>query len=195
MNRVYKVSGMSCAACSARVERAVSALGGVERCSVNLLSGLMTVSGDASPDEVISAVRGAGYGAEEKKNNKENVNNSIQNLRKKRTAILVRLSLSVLLLSVLMYISMGHGMLGAPMPSFARAPLTLGILQGVISLLVLIINGAFFVRGIKGVLHLAPNMDTLVSLGAGASFIYSAVIVFMMIGEAEGVARGYLHSL
>ena len=195
MNRVYKVSGMSCAACSARVERAVSALGSVERCSVNLLSGLMTVSGDASPDEVISAVRGAGYGAEEKKNNKENVNNSIQNLRKKRTAIVVRLSLSVLLLSLLMYISMGHVMLGAPMPSFASSPLTIGILQGVISLLVLMVNGAFFVRGIKGVLNLAPNMDTLVSLGAGASFIYSAVLVFMMIGKAEGVAHGYLHSL
>lgn len=191
--KTFKITGMSCAACSQRVERAVSTLPNVEKCSVNLLLGTMTVLGDATEDEIVSAVTSAGYGAEKKTDIGLNVNNNLQNSKKK---IAARLCVSAVLLSVLMYISMFHVMLGAPLPSFlgGNAP-ALGILEGILSLAVLLINYRFFVNGVRGALHIAPNMDTLVALGAGASFVYSGVMVVKMLLSAESVRAGYLHGL
>lgn len=191
--KAFRVFGMSCAACSARVERAVSAVDGVESCSVNLLMGVMTVRGRAESAAIIKAVVAAGYGAEEKDNSQENVNN---NLQKTSKTMFWRLISSITLLALIMYISMGHIMLGAPLPLFLSGEaFSLGVLEMVLSLAVLIINGRFFVSGARGVLHGAPNMDTLVALGAGVSFIYSAVRTFMMLGADGALAMEYLHGL
>ncbi len=191
---------MSCAACSARVEKAVSSLSGVKNCSVNLLTNSMTLDGETSDSEIISAVEKAGYGAKpfDKKTAdfKENDNNSLQNTEKK--AILSRLVTSLLLLIPLMYISMGVTMLSLPLPPFLpKSPLALALYQLLLSGLILVINKKFFINGIKGAIHLAPNMDTLVSLGSLASYIYSIAQVVLM---CEAVTAGddaahYLHSL
>jgi len=191
--KTFIVTGMSCAACSARVERAVSALSAVNGCSVNLLSGIMTVSGDATSEEIISAVRAAGYGAKEKGKSLDDANNSLQ---KSRKIMAFRLCSSISILLIIMYISMGHVMLGAPLPAFLSGnSFALGILEMALSLAVMVINGRFFVSGAKGVLHGAPNMDTLVALGSGASFVYSAVLVFKMPYVSAAAAAGYLHGL
>ncbi|MBQ2876736.1 MAG: heavy metal translocating P-type ATPase [Clostridia bacterium] len=190
--RKFTVTGMSCAACSSRVERAVSSLGGVERCAVNLLSGVLSVWGDESSESIISAVTAAGYGAAEYTNQRKNVNNNLQNNSKK---VFARLISSAALLLPLMYITMGHVMLGAPLPSFiAERAHVIGIIELILSLAVLLINYKFFVRGAKGLFVGAPNMDTLVSLGSGASFVYSTVMVVKMILAPEE-AMGYLHGL
>ena len=190
MKNKFKVSGMSCAACSARVEGAVSSLEGVVSCSVNLLSGSMITEGEASADDIISAVKNAGYDAElsdgKTIKKSENDNNDLQNSEKK--AAFARLVSSSVLLIPLMYISMGVVMLGAPMPVFLpSSAISLALLQFIISGVILIINRKFFINGAKGVMHLAPNMDTLVSLGSGASFVYSSVMLFYM---CELSARG-----
>ena len=185
---------MSCAACSARVERAVSALEGVSSCSVNLLSSSMTVEGDVSSDIVIDAVVKAGYGASLKDSKKpEKENNTLQN--GKNNATLVRFIVSLLLLIPLMYLSMGYTMLGAPLPDALNAsPTAIALIQLLISGVILVINQRFFISGVRAFLHLSPNMDTLVSLGSGASYIYSIAVVFSMILDPDSAA-GALHGL
>ena len=200
----YNVTGMSCAACSARVEKAVSALAGVESCSVNLLLSSMSVEGDASSDEVIGAVERAGYGAslvdgaESASSTKrpENVNNNSQKAEKRQ--MVIRLIASLILLIPLMYVSMGHVMWGFPLPTvLSENPIALALTELLLSALVMVINQRFFISGFRGAIHLSPNMDTLVSLGSGASFVYSVAVVFIMSAEAlsGGHVEHYLHTL
>lgn len=188
----YDVIGMSCAACSARVENAVSALAGVDSCTVNLLTSSMAVEGNLSDEEVISAVRKAGYDAKIKETAKKTVEP-----KKERNTLLIRLISSAVLLIVLMYISMGH-MVGLPLPAEVT-PFTAGLFQLVLSLAVILINKKFYINGTKGLLHGAPNMDTLVSLGSFAAFSYSVYeLVLTGLSEKAGdmaAAHSHLHSL
>ncbi len=191
--RSYNVSGMSCAACSARVEKAVSGTEGVSSCSVNLLTNSMTVEGTATDEAIIAAVVKAGYGASLKgAENKKNVNNNSQN--DEQRGITARLIASVALLVPLMYLSMGHVMWGWPLPAFLSGnAVGIAILQMLISGLVLVINQRFFISGIRAVINRSPNMDTLVSLGSGVSYIYSIAITLMM--SAAEHPDHYLHQL
>lgn len=188
----YNVSGMSCAACSARVEKAVSSLSGVDSCSVNLLSGSMSVEGSATDEEIIGAVVAAGYGArvfDDK--NTQNANQSSQKDENKQ--ILKRLIASVVLLLPLMYLSMGHVMWNWPLPEFlVNYPFIVAILQMLISGVVLVINRRFFISGVKAVVKGSANMDTLVALGSGVSFVYSAYLTALMI---PGGTHHALHGL
>lgn len=187
----YRVTGMSCAACSARVEKAVSAVDGVTACSVNLLTHSMTVEGDVPPEEIISAVTAVGYGASLA--DAELSTEAVSASTRETTVLLRRLVVSIGLTAVLMYLSMGHTMWGWPLPAFLTArPLAIGLLQLVLAAAVMIINRRFFTNGIKGLLHGAPNMDTLVSLGSAAAFVYSTAVVIGMTGS--GAAHG-LHDL
>ena len=188
---------MSCAACSARVEKAVSSLDGVKSCSVNLLTSSMGVEGNATPDEIIAAVVAAGYGASLKEGRSEpsvsKKESDILSNKKEINGIRGRLIASSVFLVVLMYFSMGHVMWGFPLPHFiASNPLAIGLIQMILSATVMIINQKFFINGFKGVLHLAPNMDTLVSLGSAAAFGYSAVILFIMTSDNT---HAHLHEL
>lgn len=191
--RSYNVSGMSCAACSARVEKAVSGTEGVSSCSVNLLTNSMTVEGTATDEAIIAAVVKAGYGASPKgAENKKNVNNNSQ--KDEQRGITARLIASVALLVPLMYLSMGHVMWGWPLPAFLSGnAVAIAILQMLISGLVLVINQRFFISGIRAVINRSPNMDTLVSLGSGVSYIYSIAITLMM--SAAEHPDHYLHQL
>ena len=187
----YNVSGMSCAACSARVEKAVRAVPGVKSCSVSLLTNSMTVEG-GEEGLVISAVVAAGYGATPFENSK---NYARGRDNKEEKALLQRLLYSVILLAILMYISMGHLMWGAPLPSvIAKSPLLIALCELTLSAAILIINRRFFINGYKGVIHLAPNMDTLVALGSGISFLWSVYLVFKIAFSTDG-GEHYLHSL
>ena len=188
----YNVSGMSCAACSARVEKAVSSLSGVDACSVNLLSGSMIVEGSATDEEIIGAVVAAGYGARAfDDKNPKNANQSSQKDENKQ--ILKRLIASVILLLPIMYLSMGHVMWNWPLPEFlVNYPFVVAILQMLISGVVLVINRRFFISGVKAVLKGSANMDTLVALGSGVSFIYSAFLTVLMIPDGTHHA---LHGL
>ena len=191
---------MSCAACSARVEKAVCSLDGVESCEVNLLTHTMTVKGELDASEIISAVEKAGYGAS-LANAEGSVSKSArQALEDKETPRLIKRFLwSLGFLLVLMYISMGYIMWGWPLPELMHSPTLLAVLECVLALIIMIINRKFFISGTRGALHLSPNMDTLVSLGAGASFIYSGVLtVLIAIATANGdthTAHEYLHGL
>ena len=187
----YVVTGMSCAACQARVEKAVSSVPGVKSCNVNLLTNSMGVEGDVSSSEIISAVEKAGYGAS-LMSSKDNSNSSNaagsditaqeEALKDRETPVLKRrLMLSVGFLLVLMYFSMGHMMFGFPLPEFlAKDHVLVGIIQMVLTVIIMIINKKFFVSGFRGIINRAPNMDSLVALGSGASFAYSAVVLFLM---------------
>ena len=187
----YNVTGMSCAACSAKVEKAVTSVEGVTSCSVNLLTHSMTVEG-GPPDRVIAAVTKAGYGAT-LKGEKSSKPNTQENSEVK--PIVLRLVFSSVFLLLLMYVSMGHGMLGAPLPHIMeQSPLAIGCTQLLLSAIVLVINQTFFIRGVRGVLHGAPNMDTLVALGSGASFLYSTAVLYQMIFHPTQAAH-YLHDL
>ena len=201
----FTVTGMSCAACSARVELAVSKVDGVTSCTVNLLTNSMGVEGSASQDDIIKAVEDAGYGASvlnhtlASQTNKKNY--KADSLEDTETpAMKKRLFASVGVLLVLMYFSMGHSMWGWPVPAFfEHNPLALGLLQLILTTVVMVINQKFFISGWKGIMHKAPNMDTLVSLGSGAAFVYSTCVLFAMAaevsrGNAEG-AHAYLHEL
>ena len=176
----FTVTGMSCAACSARVEKAVSALTDVTECNVNLLTGSMQVQGDASAESIIAAVEKAGYGASEQGSHKpasaqETANDSDPSLPWKR-----RLIPSVCVLAILMYVSMGHMLWNLPLPPFFDGNHTaMGLLQLLLSSAVLLINRHFFVSGFKAIIHRAPNMDTLVALGAATSYVYSVVLLFI----------------
>lgn len=192
----FSVGGMSCAACSARVERAVSELDGVSECQVNLLANSMTVIGDVTDEIVISAVEHAGYTASsENEKAIQKVNKSSQKEDKK--PLIYRLTISVALMVPLMYLSMGYVMWGAPLPSFfAGNPIAVALAEMILSATVMIINQKFFINGAKGVINRAPNMDTLVSLGSGASFIYSLWVLFRMSGEyAFGNVADAMHHL
>ena len=200
MNK-YKITGMSCAACSARVEKAVSKVDGVTQCNVNLLTESMVVEGTASDSAILKAVVDAGYGAsadgkEKVKNDKEDIkNNTAKN-------ILNRFIVSFIFLAVLMYISMGHTMWGWAVPSFIDMhinPIGTGLIELVLTAVIMVINQKFFISGFKGLIHRAPNMDTLVALGSSASFIYSLVILFIMsVKFSAGLyddAMHYVHDL
>ncbi len=179
----YNVSGMSCAACSARVEKAVMAVEGVTVCSVSLLTNSMGVEGTADESAIIDAVRKAGYDASKKSAEaKAKITKSDDSLKDTETPLLLkRLIFSLVFLAVLMYFSMGHTMWNFPLPAFFNNnPLAVGIVQMLLSAIVMIINQKFFINGFKGLLHSSPNMDTLVSLGSAASFIYSLYVLLSM---------------
>ncbi len=188
--RKFDISGMSCAACSARVEKAVSALEGVEVCSVNLLTNSMEVEGSASEVDIITAVTKAGYGAtiagskKEKGNEQSNKSKVSDEIRTLKNRFLV----SLLFLLALMYVAMGHNMWGFPLPSFLeKSPEVIAILQMILCIIVMVINRKFFISGFKSAINLAPNMDTLVSLGSGVSFVYS---VYLTINIDEHTLHG-----
>ena len=178
----FDVDGMMCAACSARVEKAVSQVPGVTTCSVSLLTNSMGVEGSASDEEIINAVVAAGYGAKVKQDKAlaSASNADEEPLKDKETPRLIkRLVTSLVFLIPLMYVSMGHSMWNWPLPAFLHGnSFAQGLLQLVLAAIVLIINRKFFINGFKGIIHLAPNMDTLVAMGSGVSFIYSSWIVF-----------------
>ncbi len=177
----YKVSGMSCAACSARVEKAVMGVEGVTSCSVSLLTNSMGVEGTADESAIIEAVRAAGYGAE-KKGIEAKKTPSEDALADKETPILLRrLLFSLGFLLLLMYVSMGYVMWGFPLPAFFdNNPVAVGIIQMILSAIVMVINQKFFINGVRGLIHRSPNMDTLVALGSAASFGYSVYALFAM---------------
>ncbi len=185
----YTVTGMSCAACSARVEKAVRAVDGVTACSVNLLTHSMGVEGTAEVSAIVAAVEEAGYGASPKGEEKASGASADEEIRDTETpALRRRLVASLVFLAVLMYVSMGHTMWGWPLPSFFEAnPLAVGLLQLLLAAAVMVINQRFFISGVRGALHGAPNMDTLVALGSGAAFGYSTVVLFQM---AQALVRG-----
>lgn len=185
----YNVTGMSCAACSARVEKAVSSVDGVSSCSVNLLTNSMGVDGTATSKEIIEAVEKAGYGASLKTNNKKTKSNSDDELKDTQTPKLVkRLVASLVFLAPLMYISMGHMMWGWKLPSFMENNhIAMGLAQMLFAIIIMVINQNFFISGFKGLIHKSPNMDTLVALGSGASFVYSTYALFAMtVAQTKG---------
>lgn len=187
----FDISGMSCAACSARVEKAVSGMEGVSSCSVNLLTNSMSVEGTANDADIIRAVEAAGYGATIKGAVKEESDGFLED--KETPFLRKRLVLSLVFLVILMYISMGHVMWGFPMPEFFTGNyIGIGILQLLLTLAVMFINKKFFISGFKGLVNRAPNMDTLVALGSGAAFIYSTYALFAMTGKGAN-AHHYLH--
>ena len=213
----YIVTGMSCAACSARVEKAVSKVDGVSSCSVSLLTNSMGVEGTASEADIIKAVEDAGYGASPKSAHaaadgaKDNADSSSQAggvfsqqeemLKDRETPLLKkRLIASVGFLIVLMYISMGHMMWNWPLPEFLENNhVAVGLIQLLLTIIIMVINQKFFVSGFKGLIHRAPNMDTLVALGAGAAFVYSTYALFAMTdaqmkGNSEAVMH-YMHEI
>lgn len=198
MMKKFNVTGMSCAACSSRVEKAVSKVEGVQSCSVSLLTNSMGVEGSASEESIIAAVEKAGYGASvagaEKKQSAE-----ADQLKDKDTPVLMhRLIASVGFLVMLMYISMGHMMWGWPLPAFfADNHIAMGLAQLLLCVIIMVINQKFFISGFKGLIHRSPNMDTLVALGSGASFVYSVYALFAMTdaqvkGNAE-LVMSYMH--
>ena len=192
----YNVTGMSCAACSARVEKAVKALDGVTECSVNLLTGSMAVSGSATDEEIIAAVTAAGYGASKKGAEKKPSADEDALKDTETPKLLRRLVTSVGFLAVLMYISMGHVMWNFPLPPFfTNNPLAVGMAQMLLTVVVMFINRKFFINGFKGLLHRAPNMDTLVALGSAAAFGYSTCVLFLMTEQSPDAAMHSMHGL
>ena len=179
----YNVTGMSCAACSARVEKAVSKVEGVTSCSVSLLTNSMGVKGTASPDAIIDAVTKAGYGASLKGGDTAQTASPDKSaLEDHDTPVLKkRLIASVGFLALLMYISMGHMMWNWPLPSFFNGNhIAMGLVQMLLTIIIMVINRKFFVSGFQSLLHRSPNMDTLVALGSGAAFVYSTYALFAM---------------
>ena len=206
----YTVTGMSCAACSARVEKAVSKVDGVTSCSVSLLTNSMGVEGSATDAQIVEAVEQAGYGASPKgtatESENDKTNNSLEQLKAAQDALVDRetpklrnrLIASLTFLVVLMYFSMGHMMWGWPLPEFFNGNhVAMGILQLLLTVAVMVINQKFFISGFKGLIHGAPNMDTLVALGSAASFGYSVYALFAMTaaqvnGDMDAV-MSYMH--
>ena len=187
----YDVTGMSCAACSARVEKAVNGVEGVTSCAVSLLTNSMGVEGDVAPDKIIQAVEAAGYGCREKGAAQKKVDHAAEEeaLKDRETPVLKkRLLWSLGFLLVLMYFSMGHHMWNWPIPAwFEGNHVAMGLVQMILSAVILLINKKFFVSGFTSLLHRAPNMDTLVAMGSGISFVYSVVILFLM---TDAVVKG-----
>ncbi len=195
----FNVTGMSCAACSARVEKAVNTVAGVEKCSVNLLTNTLTVEGTATDKDIINAVKKAGYGIKAPKAEKIAKGSDDELADKEAGKIVARLIVSLVLVAVLMYIAMGH-MLSLPqIPFLEENSVANAVTQMLLAIAVMIINKRFFISGIKGVMNKAPNMDTLVALGAGASFLWSVVVLYMMteaqrLGDMAAVME-YRHGL
>ena len=194
--RQFEVTGMSCAACSARVEKAVSGVPGVSACSVNLQTNSMGVEGNASTEDIIAAVTAAGYGAKEKGAavpEQKPLNGNKSELRGMKN----RLIASLVFLVILMYFSMGHMMLGFPLPPFLEGNhVAMGLVQLLLTAAVMVINQKFFISGFRSLLRGATNMDTLVALGASAAFGYSTFALFLMTdaqlyGGSEA-AMGYM---
>ncbi|MBR0039844.1 MAG: heavy metal translocating P-type ATPase [Oscillospiraceae bacterium] len=184
----YHVTGMSCAACSARVEKAVSAVEGVSACSVSLLTNSMGVEGTASPEAIVAAVEAAGYGASRKGTEKApSLAAEEDALTDRETpALKKRLISSLGFLLVLMYVSMGHSMWGLPLPAFFEGNhVAVGLVELLLAAVVMLINRKFFTSGFRGLIHRAPNMDTLVALGSGVSFAYSVVTLFAMTAAVQ----------
>lgn len=172
---------MSCAACSARVEKAVSSLDGIEECSVNLLTGTMITSGETPEEEIISAVIKAGYTASLKDGKASGKTSEKETEKSEFIPIIKRFVVSLVFLLPLMYFSMGHNMFSFPVPKFFEGNhIALALLQLILSAIVIVINQKFFINGVKGFINRSPNMDSLVALGSGASFIYSVFNLFMM---------------
>ena len=206
----YTVTGMSCAACSARVEKAVSKVDGVTSCSVSLLTNSMGVEGSATDAQIVEAVEQAGYGASPKgtatESENDKANNSLEQLKAAQDALVDRetpklrnrLIASLIFLVVLMYFSMGHMMWGWPLPEFFNGNhVAMGLLQLLLTVAVMVINQKFFISGFKGLIHGTPNMDTLVALGSAASFGYSVYALFAMTaaqvkGDMDAV-MSYMH--
>ncbi|MBQ7618905.1 MAG: cation-translocating P-type ATPase, partial [Treponema sp.] len=187
----YRVTGMSCAACAARVEKAVKKVEGVSSCAVNLLTNSMGVEGTADSQKVVEAVVAAGYGAELKRSGgtlagpKNAARESDELSDTQSPALLKRLCFSLAFLLPLMYLSMGRAMLGFPLPKFLEQnPLAIGLAQLLLSAAVLVINQKFFTGGIGSLFRGGPNMDSLVALGSGASFVYSVAVLFKMTAVA-----------
>ena len=198
----YTVTGMSCAACSSRVEKAVSKVAGVTACSVSLLTNSMGVEGTAAADAIIAAVEDAGYGASPKSSSKSQSDTAVDRedfLEDKETPVLKkRLAASLCLLIPLMYFSMGHMMWNWPAPSILdNNHIAMGLVQLLLTTGIMVINQKFFVNGFKSLLHRAPNMDALVALGAGASYIYSTYALFAMtdaqLRNDSHAVMGYMH--
>ncbi|MBR0485123.1 MAG: heavy metal translocating P-type ATPase [Oscillospiraceae bacterium] len=193
----YQITGMSCAACSTRVEKAVSDVAGVTSCSVSLLTNSMGVEGTASPEAIIRAVEQAGYGASQKG---EKTSHTDDPLIDKETPLLKkRLLASLLFLIPLMYVSMGHMMWNWPLPAwFSGNHVAMGLVQLLLNLIIMIINQKFFISGWKSLLHRSPNMDTLVAMGSGVSFLWSVLVLFDMTkavstGNQEAVINDMMH--
>ncbi len=191
----YSVTGMTCAACSARVEKAVSSLPGVDSCSVNLLTNSMTVEGSATEREIISAVVNAGYGAStdggHNSDEKEDAFKDTETPKLKK-----RLLSSLAFLLILMYFSMGHTMWGFPLPPFFEGnPTGTALVQLLLTVAVMIINKKFFISGFKALMKKSPNMDTLVALGSGSAFLWSTVVLFQMTSATGEKAMHLLHGL
>ena len=197
----YTVTGMTCAACSARVEKAVSKVSGVESCSVSLLTNSMGVTGTASDSQIIEAVINAGYGAslKDETNSDSSERTGENDLADRETPVLKkRLIFSLILLLPLLYVSMGHMMWNWPLPpAMQENHIAMGLYQLILSALIMVINQKFFISGFKALFHLSPNMDTLVSLGSLASFVYSTAALFLMTGaqlsgDSQAVVK-YMH--
>ena len=185
MKQQFDVTGMSCAACSARVEKAVKAVAGVERCAVSLLTNSMAVEGDAPVEAIVEAVTAAGYGASPKGAEIKPVSPKKTEKSEVKT-LLTRLICSLALLLPLMYLTMGHGMWGWPVPkALAENAMAQGLTQLLLTTAVLVINQKFFKSGVRGLLHRAPNMDTLVSLGAAAAYGYSLAVLYRLTAMPE----------
>ena len=185
MKQQFDVTGMSCAACSARVEKAVKAVAGVERCAVSLLTNSMEVEGDAPAEAIVEAVTAAGYGASPKGAEKKPVSPKKTEKSEVKT-LLTRLICSLALLLPLMYLTMGHGTWGWPVPkALAENAMAQGLTQLLLTTAVLVINQKFFKSGVRGLLHRAPNMDTLVSLGAAAAYGYSLAVLYRLTAMPE----------
>ncbi len=190
----YRVTGMSCAACSARVEKAVSQVEGVTSCAVSLLTNSMGVEGTASDAAIVAAVKAAGYGAAPKgAGARQEEDDTLADRETPR--LLRRLLVSLGFLLLLMYLSMGHAMLSLPLPAFFSGnPVAVALAEMILAAAVMIVNGRFFTSGYRALFHGAPNMDTLVALGSSAAFLYSAVLLFVMTGDAASAAH-HLHGL
>ncbi len=194
----YTVTGMSCAACQARVEKAVGSVEGVESCAVNLLTNSMGVEGSAPSEKIIAAVEAAGYGARlsSGEEGKDQTTSRGSELEDTATPLLMRrLFFSVIFLLPLIYVSMGNMLLGFPLPGFLEGNhIAVGLYELLLSGIILVINQKFFISGFKGLIHRSPNMDTLVALGASASFIYSVVVLFSMTKGAHEMSALYFES-
>ncbi len=190
----YNITGMNCAACSARVEKAVSKVEGVKSCSVSLLTNSMSVEGEASPENIIKAVENAGYGASEKgakadTSNKDSLADTLT------PALVKRLIYSAGFLIVLMYFSMGHMMWNLPVPEFFESPQRNALLQLIITAVIMVINQQFFISGFKSFIYRSPNMDTLVALGSMSAFVYSTCVLFVMVTADYNTAMEYMQNL
>ena len=199
----YSVTGMSCAACSSRVEKAVSKVDGVTECTVSLLTNSMTVEGTAAPEAIIQAVKDAGYGATQKdkaagKQSRSQEDEMSEIEDKEIKTLRNRLCSSIVFLLLLMYMSMGHMMWGWPLPGFLKDNhVAMGLIQMLLTIVIMVINQKFFVSGFKSLLHRSPNMDTLVALGSGAAFGYSTYALFAMtdaqMKNDMHTVMGYMH--